>query len=106
MNRAERRKIGVNLSQEEKMKKIVDATIEARKFDIEQKMMKSSFITMNTFYALVLNSEFGFGTERINRVIERVKLQIDCLRDEKITGLTPKDIQEWCDEKKIKYYDI
>jgi hypothetical protein len=46
-------------------------------------------------FMLTLNSEFGFGTERLNRVMAGVKNQVECLDAQ---TLTLEDMLEWLEE--------
>lgn len=67
---------------------------------IESSAMKSIICTMHALYALSLNSLYGFGAERTNKLIESVMNQFICVRDE---FLSPDDIRKWCEEHKINY---
>ena len=107
MNRAQRRAIGVNKSQEDEVQRMIDyhakAIVLREREQIEDLAIQKAYLTLNAMYALVLNSEHGFGKKRINRIIEKVKQQFLCIRGKYVSA---NDVSEWCKEKGIQFNNI
>lgn len=57
-----------------------------------------TILRLTCVIAQSLNDEYGFGRERINRLLERAMYKFDCIND----GLVTLDeIQKWCEETGI-----
>lgn len=102
MNRANRRRIQ---RQENK-----DPVLNVKESKIRQELEKLSSSTVreaakmaSALFALVLNSEYGFGKKRIDKVLERVNYQMECVLSGHLSG---KDIYGWCEEKKLSYFEM
>jgi hypothetical protein len=52
--------------------------------------------------AISLNNEFGFSTKRINKLIRRMFLQLECIKSPD-NELTRKDVEQWCKENDIYF---
>lgn len=66
---------------------------------LQNEASANAVLTMKIFFAMALNREFGFGTERINRVIKNAMHQINYLNNGYIDG---KDAEQWAKEYGIK----
>ena len=102
-NRAERRR-----NEREENKRNTSTIVQHYKAHEFQKMLdqrshediKGTIETMCAIMAISLNSEFGFGTARINKLVERMRLQFQCIENDTIKI---SDIIHWCNENKIKF---
>lgn len=82
---------------------IVGEHMHKQKEAIEAKAIQHTYITLNALYALSLNSMFGFGKKRTNALIEKVRVQFDCLRE---NYLSSQDLLDWCLEHEIDFGNI
>lgn len=110
MNRADRRKAeraGRNTQAEldfyhDKAVERIQKTVKNNVLDMLESTKKSTTKAacdiMTCVFAIALNNEYGFGTTRINRILSRVKLQLECIND---GHLSAGDIKRWCEENKI-----
>jgi len=67
---------------------------------METMAVKAAVCTSHALYAITLNTLHGFGTERINKLIDRVMNQFDCMKDGHLEGA---DIKQWCKDNDIQY---
>ena len=65
-----------------------------------QETQKKTIKSMILVFVMALNNELGFGSVRINRVIERASLQFQCLESGE---LSQDDLENWCKENDIKF---
>jgi MinD superfamily P-loop ATPase len=49
--------------------------------------------------AVSINAEFGFGTKRINKLVKRMAINMECIAERR---LSEEDVYRWCENKKIK----
>jgi hypothetical protein len=55
---------------------------------------------MTAAFIISLNDEFGFGKDRIYRLLSKVNTQFECITH---GDVTIEDIKLWCIEKGIDY---
>ena len=101
MNRRERRKNGIKahpktlvVTEQSYVRTIKDVRDETKKETIKQ--------TLRLFIgvlALSLNNEFAFGQTRINRLVERMNRELECIN---AGTLSKDDVENWCRENNIK----
>lgn len=71
---------------------------------IEQIKINATFGAVKVITAIMaisLNDEYNFGTTRIQKLIERMRSQLECVQQETVDI---KDIYKWCDDKAIKLF--
>ena len=100
MNRQERRRaeregkktphILTKITTDEYMK-----TLEERHY----RATKEAVQVMTAIMAISLNNEYGFSTKRIQRLIDRMRLQFERIAEK---TLEPEDLMKWCEEHNIE----
>jgi hypothetical protein len=83
----------------EKQDKMIQAEINKHVDKITFTVTKDTIQVLLHAMALALNNEFDFGSTRIQRVIDRTKLQFECIHAGTITA---DDLMAFCKEKGIK----
>lgn len=71
---------------------------------IEQIKINATFGAVKVITAIMaisLNDEYNFGTTRIQKLIERMRSQLECVQQETVDI---NDIYKWCDDKAIKLF--
>ncbi len=61
--------------------------------------LKEGIVYMEVLVAHALHMDYGFGTQRINRVLERVKTLSSSITNEHMTAT---EMLQWCRDMKIK----
>jgi hypothetical protein len=56
---------------------------------------------MSAVMAISLNDEYGFGTTRIQKLLDRMKSQLECIERNTVDI---NDIYKWCDDKAIRLF--
>ena len=103
MNRAERRQLEregkkahpvIMVKQED-----VYAELEKKAKQISEIATKETVSVMTALFVYSLNIELGFGQKRIEQVLDRVKLQFECITAGTLSG---DDIFDYLKSKKIR----
>lgn len=105
MNRRERRRNAIKerprtvCVTEEKLQEVINKELEEIKNTVKAETVRQTVDLVMGVMVLAINNEFNFGHVRINRLIERINKQLECLNE---GDLTREDIDKWCRENKIK----
>ena len=101
MNRANRRRKGVaktsptyNISQQQ-LKDMVSDEIEETK----QKAISYTTSCLSAAFIIALHDQYGFGIKRLENVLDKVKLQFECID---AGTVTVEDLVAWCLDYGIK----
>jgi len=82
----------------ERIHKTVENDVQTMLDEAKLTSTKQACEVMTSVFAMALNNEYGFGTQRINKLIQRVRLQLECISGGLVTAA---DIRHWCFENKI-----
>lgn len=83
--------------------RIVSEFLKEKKKEIEAYAIEQTFMTVNALYSISLNSLHGFGKDRLNKLIDKVRNQFVCLQEGYLTAI---DVRDWCQEKGIEFKNI
>lgn len=61
----------------------------------ENEIRTNMYVTL-CIMSLALHNELGLGKHRLERVLQRYKLQLECINKQEVSGLTGQDILDWC----------
>lgn len=92
LNRKQRRKLGITEKPATVMMKVDE--VKALKINA----MKITTDVILGSMAIALNDEYSFGTARINKLIDRISRQLECISQGHVTL---QDILQWCEDKDI-----
>ena len=67
--------------------------------EIQFKATREAVRVMTATMAMALNNEYGFGTKRVQRTIDRMRLQFECISS---NTLSTEDLLDWCESKNIQ----
>jgi hypothetical protein len=56
---------------------------------------------MSAVMAISLNDEYGFGTNRIQKLLDKMKSQLECIEHNTVNI---NDIYTWCENKNIRLF--
>ena len=101
MNRAQRRRL--QIEDKDPVLNVRESELKEQLQNLKKASIKDSAQITSALFALVLNSEYGFGKRRINRALERVSNQIECVLSGHLSG---GDIVRWCKEKKLDCFEM
>jgi len=108
MNRQEKRRIERQNEKKEKMFYMTEKQHQIKAYELLQKYMedlkleniKSTLKLLFPIIALSLHDKFGFGEKRINKIIDKIKLQFDCINS---NHLSFEDLKNECEKFNIKF---
>lgn len=80
-------------------KKLIESMIEDHITKAKQESVEITTRSLSAAFIISLADEFQFGPTRLQRLIDRVVDQYDCMLDGTVTT---SDIEDWC---KTKGYD-
>lgn len=102
MNRAERRRNQIqaksptyNVNQD-KLSQIIDRELVERLTTVKLEAIRYTADSIIASAVVTLSDEFGFGAQRIERFVNKVNEQFECIQSGTVTV---EDLAEWCNNK-------
>ena len=97
---AERKSSTVNLDTAEyRITKQIQNKVSALVIDQRKDATRQACVVITSVFALSLNKLYEFGEGRINKLLDDVRFQLECIADGHLNG---DDIAKWAIEKGIK----
>lgn len=112
MNRQEKRRIDRQNEKKEKMFYMTEKQHQLKAYehlqkyieDLKVENIKHTLKLLFPMIALSLHDEFGFGEKRVNKILDKIKLQFDCINSKHVTF---EDLKNECEKFNIKFdWDI
>lgn len=106
MNRAERRRLQreqqkaptYNINQKQ-LSNLVHDKVEDRLEEIRSEAINKTVQAYTVAWVISLHDEFNFGNKRLQRVLDKVQNQFECVTAETVTV---EDLANWCKEYGIE----